>query len=100
MEPASRVALTAAHAYAQSKRDYLGTAGACSEAGVQFQPMVCESTGAWSLEAIFVLGHLSRLAADATGGCRDDILARSLQQTSAAVRSMTARALLRRLSDG
>ena len=77
----------------------MDTAAACSEAGVHFQPMVCESTGAWSREAIYVLGHLSRLAADATGGCREDILARSLQQTSVVVRSTTARALLRRLSD-
>ena len=66
---------------------------------MRFQPMVCESTGAWSKEAIYVLGHMSRLAADATGGRQEDIPARSLQQTSVVVRSTTARALLRRLAD-
>ena len=66
---------------------------------MHFQPMVCEATGAWALEAVHVLGQLSRFAADATGGDPDSILARSLQQTSVAVRRMTARALLRRLSD-
>ena len=89
----------AAHAYAQSKRDYLGTAALCRDAGVQFQPMVCEASGAWGLEAIHVLGHLSRFAADATGGHPGDVLARTLQQTSVVVRRMTARALLRRLAD-
>ena len=99
IEPASREPLAAAKAYAETKRNYLNTAALCAEAGVQFQPMVCEVTGAWSLEAVHVLGHLSRFAADASGGDQASILARSLQQTSVAVRRMTARALLRRLSD-
>ena len=54
--------------------------------------------GAWALEAVFVLGRLSRLAAEATGGDPAIVLARTLQQTSVTVRRATARALLRRLA--
>jgi len=99
LELASREALAAATTYSQTKRNYLQTDSLCREAGVQFQPMVCETTGAWALEAVHVLGHLARFAADATGGDSEALLARTLQQTSVAVRRMTARALLRRLSD-
>ena len=95
---ASREGLAAAKSYSDTKRSYLRTAELCSEAGVEFQPMVCESTGAWAVEAVHVLGHLARLAADATGGDPATVLARTLQQTSVTVRRATARALLRRLS--
>ena len=98
MELAASEGLAAATAYSRTKRTHQNTEELCKQAGVEFQPMVCETTGAWSLEALFVLRHLARSAAEATGGDADAVFARTLQQTSVVVRRATARAVLRRLA--
>ena len=98
IQQASMEALFSARQYSDTKRAHLDTARLCSEVGVEFQPMVCETTGAWSPEAFFVLKQLSRTAASLTGRDEDACLAETLQNLSVTVRRCQARALLRRLA--
>ena len=98
VELASREALASARQYSQAKRQYLDTEQLCNSVGLEFVPMVCESTGAWAPEAFHVTGLLAKAAASISGRDKDEVLAQSLQKLSVTVRRSQARALLRRLA--
>ena len=95
---ASREPLASAHQYSQTKREYFHTFDACREAGVEFIPLVCETTGAWSKEAMVVFGHMAKAAVINIGRDSTKVLQESLQVLSVAARRCQARALLRRIT--
>ena len=88
--------LAAASAYSATKRDYKDTAAVCASNGVTFQPMVVESSGAWSAEALAVLRKLANAAGIRTGKEPDVVLREFLEGASVAVRRANARAHIKR----
>ena len=77
-------------------REHLDTARLCTEAGIDFVPMVAESTGAWEPGALRTLKQLAQASSLRTGRDRKAVLAETLQRLSVVVRRAQARALLRR----
>ena len=100
---ASSKAGAAAEQYARHKEQHLNTAEACSQQGVSFVPMVCETTGHWETGAARVLRHVAMAAAARSGEEAGGLHHRLLQELCVVVRSFRARAALRRraeLTDG
>jgi hypothetical protein len=95
---AARTPLAAASAYMQSKRDHLGTQEACATQGIRFQPMVCETSGAWAPEALEVLQLICKTAAARTGTPHSELLQETLSRCGAAVHRANARAHFKRHS--
>ena len=93
---AAHTPLAAAKAYSQSKRDHQGTQDACDAQGIRFQPMVCETSGAWSTEALEVLQLIAKAAASHTGSDHKTLLQGTLQRCAAVVRKANARAHFKR----
>ena len=93
---AAREPLAAAKAYEVKKRSYLNTEAECDSQGIQFTPMVLESSGALGPEAAKVLGQIA--AARANRDARDGrvVMAELLQQVSITVRRANAQATLKR----
>ena len=60
---AGQVALAAAAASSQTKDMHLDTGRVCAQQGVQFRPMVCETTGAWLRKAAAILLLISKAVA-------------------------------------
>ena len=90
--------LAAARAYSDTKRSHLNTALECEAAGVNFIPLVAETTGAWSTEALTVLKALARAAAQRQGLDTAGVTHLLLQRTSIAIRRANARTHLSRLA--
>ena len=97
MAAAAKEALDVAKAYSGVKRMHFCTADLCGASGIHFQPLVCESTGAWSPEAFTVLHQLAQAASVHSAKDFNVVLAELLQRLSVTVRRAQARALLRRL---
>ena len=95
-----QVALAAATEYEILKRTHLGTASACQAQGIEFIPMVIETTGAWGPAAHPVLHHLAKSASLRSGRSQGAELQLFLQVAAVAVRSANARAHLRRRAAG
>ena len=93
---ASQQGAAAATAYAHHKESYLQTGEACRSQGVQFVPMVIESTGAWDPAAMKILKHIAHAAASRAGIDPADSLNQLHQEASVCVRTWRARAALRR----
>eukprot|EP00929_Paragymnodinium_shiwhaense_P035390 TRINITY_DN19100_c1_g1_i2.p2 TRINITY_DN19100_c1_g1~~TRINITY_DN19100_c1_g1_i2.p2 ORF type:complete len:220 (+),score=45.50 TRINITY_DN19100_c1_g1_i2:699-1358(+) len=98
LEQASKEALASAVNYADVKRRHLNTDQLCREAGIEFVPMVCETSGAWAPAAFLVLAHLASAAATNLGRKKEVVLAETLQLLSVTARRCHARAVLRRLA--
>jgi hypothetical protein len=96
---AARNPLAAAVAYSNHKRAYLDTEAACQASGVGFQPMVVETTGAWSPEASKVLWLLAKAEATRSGRETETVLNELLQGAAVCVRRANARAELKRADD-
>ena len=96
---ASMQAGAAAEAYARHKEDHLGTAAACAEQGVQFVPLVVETTGHWEAGASRVLKQIAGAVAARTGTEPGPLHDSLLQELSVVVRSFRARAALRRRAE-
>jgi hypothetical protein len=92
-------ALAAASAYAASKAAYLNTAQLCSQQGVNFVPLVAESTGAWDRVAGQLLLQIACSAAARTGDDSAALHSDLLQELSVLIRSHRARAVLRRRAE-
>ena len=95
----SQEALASATAYSNFKREHLGTEAACLAQGVLFQPMVVETTGAWSPEASKVLYQLATASAVKNGRATDTVFQELLQGAAVCVRRANARAALKRAGD-
>ena len=95
---AARNPLAAAIDYMQTKRDHLGTQETCESQGIRFQPMVCETSGAWAPEALEVLQLLCKAAAAQTGIPHCEFLQDTLARCGAATRRANARAHFKRHS--
>ena len=96
---ASQGSLAAAETYSTHKRTYLDTAEQCRRSGVEFVPVVAETTGAWSKEALAVFHHICQAKSRWSGRAESDLFQELLQQLSVAIRSTNARAVLRRIGD-
>ena len=88
--------LAAAMEYETLKRTHLGTASACQAQGVEFIPMVVESTGAWGPAAQVVLQQMAKAASLRSGRRASDELRLFLQVAAVTLRVANARAQLRR----
>ena len=88
--------LAAAAAYSATKREYKNTAADCASQGVTFQPMVVETSGAWSAEGLQVLRRLAKAAGIRLGKDPGVVLREFLETTSVAVRRANARAHIKR----
>ena len=95
---ASHTPLAAAKAYSHTKRSHLGTQVACEALGIRFQPMVCETTGAWAPEALEVLQLICKAAAAHTGTDHASLLQDTLIRCAASIRRANARAHFKRHS--
>ena len=93
---AAKTPLAAAVDYTQSKRTHLGTQVACEAQGVRFQPMVCETSGAWAPEALEVLQLICKAAASHTGMHHGELLQDTLARCGASIRRANARAHFKR----
>ena len=80
LEEASRAPLASANVYVQFKNGFLNTHGQCAEAGVEFIPVILETTDALSAPAWTVLAQLSRLEAPVEGKDRASVLADTLRR--------------------
>ncbi len=67
LEAAARTPLAAASAYTDRKKGYLGTENACRTQGLDFLPMVAETSGAWAPEAMKVFRQLAAASAARSG---------------------------------
>lgn len=96
IDRAAQTPLTAASDYTETKRVHLHTAAACREAGIDFVPMVVESSGAWASEASAVLWQLAAASAARSGKHTADLYQELLQGAAVRIRRANARAALRR----
>ena len=86
----------AASLYEAYKRSYLETETECAQQGVNFFPMVAESSGGWGPEGLKHLRQLAKVAARQTGTDGGDVMGQLLQALCVVIRSAKARAVLRR----
>ena len=99
LREASGKAVAAADAYADVKADHLQTAQVCENQGVRFQPMVVESTGAWSTSASHTLRLLARATAAREGEDAASCYTHLLQELCVTARRFRGRAALRRRAE-
>jgi len=85
----------AADSYAEVKAAHLRTAQLCENQGVRFQPLVVESTGAWSTSASHNLRLLARATAAREGEDATACQAQLLQELCITARRFRGRAVLR-----
>ena len=95
---AAHTPLAAAKAYSHTKRSHQGTQDTCEALGIRFQPMVCETTGAWAPETLEVLQLICKAAASHTGTDHSAILQETLTRCAASMRRANARAHFKRHS--
>ena len=95
---AAHTPLAAAKSYSHTKRSHLDTQVACEALGIRFQPMVCETTGAWAPEALEVLQLICKAAAAHSGEDHASILLDTLTRCAASIRRANARAHFKRNS--
>ena len=89
----------AADSYAEVKAAHLRTAQLCESQGVRFQPLVVESTGAWSTSASHNLQLLARATAAREGEDATACQAQLLQELCITARCFRSRAVLRRRAE-
>ena len=90
--------LAAATAYSHTKRLHANTEAECEAAGLVFIPMVAETTGAWSSEALAELKRIAKTAAKRSAQDPSLALHGLLESTSICIRRANARAHLARRS--
>jgi hypothetical protein len=88
---AAHTPIAAAKAYSQTKRGHLNTQEACEAQGIRFQPMVCETTGAWAPEALEVLQLICKAAASHTGTDHSVLIQETLSRCAASISRANAR---------
>ena len=96
VEKASRVSLASAEDYSAVKRSHLDTHRKCAAVGVDFFPMVAETSGAWSRGAMGILGQICRCIAHQRGADVNQQFSSALERLSVIFRRCQARAWLRR----
>ena len=96
---AARQALAAASAYAGTKMAHLQTAEMCRSHGVQFTPLVAETTAAWEPHSAAFLKRVARAVAAREGALAALLEAQLLQELCIAARSFHARTVLHRRAE-
>eukprot|EP00435_Cladocopium_sp_Y103_P030454 s4292_g7.t1 len=89
----------AADSYSEVKANHLNTAQLCESQGVRFQPLVVESTGAWSRSASHTLQLFARATAAREGEDAAACFTQLMQELCVTVRRFRARAVLRRRAE-
>ena len=77
LQAAAREPLAAATAYTSRKQTFEDTAEVCQAQGVDFLPMVVETSGAWAPEAMTVIRRMAAVAAPASGRAEAELLQES-----------------------
>ena len=96
---ASRQALAAATAYADTKAAHLRTFEMCRTQGVVFFPLVAETTAAWDPKSAAFLKRVARAVAAREGTDAAQLEGQLLQELSTTARSFRARAVLHRRAE-
>eukprot|EP00435_Cladocopium_sp_Y103_P024653 s1193_g6.t1 len=91
--------VSAAAAYADLKATHQDTGRLCSEQGIDFQPTVVETTGAWDKTASHVLHIVAAAVAARERATVADLHNRLLQELSITTRRFRAQAALRRRAE-
>ena len=86
----------AASAYEAFKRRRLNTAEECAQQGVEFIPLVAESSCGWGFHSLNTIWRIAKSAAEKNAGDADLTLGQFLQSLCITIRSAKARAVLRR----
>ena len=96
---AARQALAATSAYAGTKMAHLQTAEMCRSHGVQFTPLVAETTAAWEPHSAAFLKRVARAVAAREGASAALLEAQLLQELCITARSFHARTVLHRRAE-
>ena len=96
MDRAATTGLAAATEYCNTKRSHENTQQECEAAGVNFLPMVAETTGAWAPEFLDVWKQLAKATAVRQGREVAVVLNEMLQSLAVTLRCANAKAYLRR----
>ena len=91
--------LTAASCYSSFKRTYLDTASQCRRVGVDFLPLVAESTGAWTDEALAFFHHVCTIRSRWSHQPEAALFHELMQELSVVIRSTNDRGVLRRMGE-
>ena len=97
---AAQGTLKAADTYTARKRTFQNTDRLCSEAGVDYQPIVFESFGGIAEEGRETLRSINRLVAVNTNTPTTEVARRFWQRVSVDMQNMNHRALAKRVSKG
>ena len=89
--------LGAAEAYCRAKCGRAAVEERCRELGVEFQPLIFESTGGVACEAEVVLKCINRIVAQNNGVPLGDVATRFWQRISVDIQRHMHRALVRRV---
>ena len=92
----AQTAGAAAALYASRKRAFLNTEADCERQGMNFVPMIAETSGGWHTDALKTLLGIARAHSARTGQRTAQVLEVFLQRTSVCIRRANAIATLRR----
>ena len=98
LQSAARETLGAAKAYTQHKRDREDTDSLCLAAGVDYQPLVWETTGGLCKEAEETVKSLNRLVAVNTNTPLSEVAQRFWRRTSVDLQKANHRAFTKRVA--
>ena len=96
---AARSSFAAAKAYCDHKKADLNIEGLCADAGIEFIPMLAETTGAWAPSSLKVLKQLAASIATSSGRNPDIVLQQIFENAAIRIRRANARATLRRAAE-
>ena len=94
---ASRQAGAAAAAYEEDKVAYQNTGAQCHAQGLQFIPLVAESSGGWGKPGAKTLYQIAKAASTQDDRDVDDVLVQYDQRLSVVIRRAHGEAVLRRV---
>ena len=93
---ASQTAGAAAAQYEDMKRTYLNTANACAAQGINFIPMVAETSGGWGPTGLKTISKLAKRKALISEQSASVVFSQFLESFCVAIRRANARAVLKR----
>ena len=77
----------------------MATEAECTAQGIQFVPVVAETSGGWGPTGVDTLQRLAKAKARRTGEETGKVLSQFLEVLSVAIRAANAKAVLRRMGD-
>ena len=93
---AARTAGAAAVQYEETKRTFLNTAEICATQGIQFLPLVAETSGGWGPTGLKTISKLAKRTALVSEQSASVVFSQLLESLCVAIRRANARAVLER----